>query len=159
MEVPADLRGVDWTRLAQQGNAVSGQRLFGRDGLGCVKCHAIVHGQSGNGAPSLIGAADRFTPAYLAESILYPSKVVNPAYKSSLVERTNGTVIVGLIVQQDATSITLLLPDANRLQIPRADIEAVRSDEKSPMPSGLVKSRQELADLLAYLLLKNPPAS
>jgi hypothetical protein len=44
------------------------------------------------------------------------------------------------------------------LSIPKSDIEERKLLDISPMPQGLVKSPQELQDLLAYLLSTKPAA-
>ena len=157
-DLPAGLGGADWDRLAKDGDPEAGRRLFGRDGVGCVRCHAIVAGQAGDAAPNLAGAGKKFTPAFLAESILTPSKVVDPLYKASRVVRADGTVLTGLVVERPAGGLTLLLPNAARVVVAKDDVEDVRLIDTSPMPAGLVRTRQELADLLAYLTAENPAA-
>jgi hypothetical protein len=45
------------------------------------------------------------------------------------------------------------LPDATRKTIATADVELRKVQDISPMPAGLVKTPDELRDLLAFLLL------
>jgi hypothetical protein len=45
------------------------------------------------------------------------------------------------------------LPDATRRTLIASDVEQRRIQNTSPMPSGLVKTPDELRDLLAFLLL------
>jgi len=47
-----------------------------------------------------------------------------------------------------------LLSDASRREILHDDILRRDPEESSPMPSGLVKTPEELRDLLAYLLMR-----
>jgi putative heme-binding domain-containing protein len=147
----AEFKDVNWDQLAKEGDVERGRALFGRDGVGCVKCHAVVPGQTGNGAPSLIDAATKHSPTHLGESIIFPSKVVDPAYRTVRIECLNGKTLTGLVVRQDAHDVILLLPDARQAIVAKKDIEEIRTSTTSPMPSGLVRTRQELADLLAYL--------
>ena len=65
-------------------------------------------------------------------------------------------VLTGLVVAETADRLELLLPDATRKAVAKADIAERRILEQSPMPQGLVKTPEELRDLLAYLLSDNP---
>jgi putative heme-binding domain-containing protein len=93
---------------------------------------------------------------YLVESILLPSKQISPVFRASLIEMKKGTSLTGLIVSETNEKIELLLPDATRKTIAKNDIEERKLLEKSPMPAGIVKTPEELRDLLAYLLSENP---
>jgi len=156
--VSQEFLSVDWSTAASTGNADRGRKLFGADALGCVKCHAVLENQKGSGAPSLAGAVKRFTPAHLVESILTPSKQVAPVFGTTTVITTGGQSLSGLAIEEDAARLVLLLPTAARQEVAKSEIEARRLHETSPMPSGLVKTPAELADLLAYLLSENPQA-
>lgn len=157
-QVANDLASSDPDALLKTGNAERGRQLFSRLGLGCVRCHAIVPGQSGSGAPSLVGVKKKYSARHLADSILFPDKDVEPAYRTTTIVRSNGTLMSGLVVQQGVAGVTLLMADGQRVEIPRETIEEQYQSSKSPMPSGLVQSKTELADLLAYLTMDAPPA-
>jgi putative heme-binding domain-containing protein len=154
--VPAEFLSVDWASAARTGDAERGRRLFGADALGCVKCHAIVANQKGGGAPSLAGAAARFTVSHLVESILLPNKQVAPVFGTTSLVTTDGKTHSGLVVEENDEQVVLLLPTAARQAVAKTDIEARKLQPVSPMPSGLVKTADELRDLLAYLLTPNP---
>jgi putative heme-binding domain-containing protein len=168
-QVPAEFLDVDWSAAAGQGDAARGRNLFGADALGCVKCHGIVPGQSGAGAPSLAGARERFTVAHLVESVLLPSRQVAPPFRATHIITIDGQVLSGLVVAEEGDAeggtsggnqasgaITILLPDATRRIIPLDQIDERRELETSPMPAGVVRTPDELRDLLAYLLSENP---
>ncbi len=155
-DVPIEFLDRDWSAEARQGNAAAGRRLFGRDGLGCVKCHAISPNQASSGGPSLASAGRRFTVDQLVESILLPSRQVAPLFRSTTIETADGQLLTGLVVSEDADALELLLPDATRRKVALADIERRELSSISPMPPGLVKKPAELRDLLAYLLSENP---
>lgn len=155
-QVPPEFLDRDWAAEARQGNAHEGRRLFGRDGLGCIKCHAISPNQTAAGGPSLANAARRFTIDHLVESILAPSRQVAPLFRATSIETTDGSLLTGLVVSEDSDRVELLLPDATRRTISLADIERRELSQLSPMPSGLVRTPAELRDLLAYLVSENP---
>jgi putative heme-binding domain-containing protein len=150
---PAFLK-IDWQKEVPKGKAENGRRLFGS--LGCAKCHAITADQQGGGAPSLAGTASRFTVPYLVESILLPSKQVADVFRSTLIVTKKGQSFSGLVVNETADRLELLQPDTERRTILKADIDERTVQDISPMPVGLVKKPEELRDLLAYLLSKNP---
>ena len=121
-----------------------------------MKCHAITADQKGGGAPSLTEARGRFTVPYLVESILLPSRQVAEPFVGTTLATKAGQVESGLVVSQTAEQLELLLPDASRKVIPIEDIAERTPSRISPMPAGLVKTPQELRDLLAYLLSDSP---
>jgi hypothetical protein len=45
-----------------------------------------------------------------------------------------------------------MLPDTKRVRVKKSDIEERKDSPVSSMPQGLVKSPDELKDLLSYLL-------
>ncbi|MEX0938933.1 MAG: ThuA domain-containing protein [Pirellulales bacterium] len=146
---------VDWQDAVAEGDAERGRKLFGADALGCVKCHAVLPGQSGGGAPSLAGASKRYTTAQLVESILLPSKQVAPVFRATSLATTSGEILSGLIVEENAENLVVLQPDATRRSIPLEEVEARQLQDVSPMPAGLVRTPEELGDILAYLLSEN----
>jgi len=157
-KIADEFLAVDWAQAAATGDAARGRKLFGADALGCVKCHAIVPGQSGGGGPSLVDAKKRFTTAHLVESVLLPSKQIAPVFRGARVATDEGQVYTGLIVNETADRLELMLPDATHKTLAKADIEVREPIDISPMPSGLVKTPAELRDLLAYLMSEKPLA-
>ena len=155
----AVFRGTDWETEVRQGNATRGAKLFGHGGVGCVKCHAIDDAKPVAGGPSLSAAGKRFTVAYLAESVLEPGKVVAPLFRATTVVTTDGRSVTGLVSGETAETVELILPDASRVTVPMSDIEDRVVQAVSPMPEGLVRTREELRDLLAHLLVGDAAAS
>jgi putative heme-binding domain-containing protein len=153
-QVPAELLSADWTDAVAQGDVQRGRRLFGS--LGCTKCHGVTLEQAGGGAPNLADVRRRFTTAYVVESILLPSKQVADPFRGTTVSLADGRTVSGLVVNDADDKIELLLPDAQRLHIAKSEIEERGASPISPMPSGLVKSGQELRDLLSYLFSERP---
>lgn len=153
-DIPKEFLDVDWAKAISQGDAAKGRQLFGA--LSCVKCHAIGADATTTGGPSLSEARKRFTAPYLVESILLPSKQVSPVFYTSSIETTKGLKLTGLIVAETNEKIELLLPDAMRKTILKSEIAERNLLKTSPMPAGIVKTPDELRDLLAYLLSESP---
>ncbi|HEX7449443.1 MAG TPA: TIM barrel protein, partial [Pirellulales bacterium] len=153
-QVPAELLAADWTSAIERGDAQRGRALFGS--LGCVKCHGITLEQAGGGAPNLAEVRRRFTTAYVVESILLPSKQVADTFRAATLQLADGRALTGLVLADTDTHVELLLPDATRTTIAKADIDERAASTLSPMPSGLIKTEQELRDLLSYLFSERP---
>ena len=120
-----------------------------------MKCHAATSTQAGGGGPSLTDAGKRFTLPYRVESVLVPSKVISPVFRSTLITTHEGKVITGLVVSESADKVELLLPDTKRLTVEKSQIDERKFGDVSAMPVGLVKTPEELRDVLSYLL-SNP---
>ena len=151
-KVDARLLKIDWSAAVTRGDKVKGQRLFSAEGIGCAKCHAARGLAAVPGAPSLVGTGRRFTVPYLVESILLPNRKVSPVFRSSVIVTTEGKIVTGLVIGETGESVTVLTPEAKRVEIPRGKIENRKLQNLSAMPAGLVKTPAELRDLLAYLL-------
>lgn len=143
---------TDWQAAARMGNAENGKKLFSTSGLGCAKCHSATADTVLNAGPSLADAAKRFTVSHLVESILLPNKQISPVFKATLVVTTEGRQHIGLVTGETAEKIELIQIDATPVSIPLKEVETRKLQDQSPMPPGLVKTTEELRDLLAFLL-------
>ncbi|HEX4130788.1 MAG TPA: TIM barrel protein [Pirellulales bacterium] len=152
--IAPEFLAVDWASAAAKGDAALGRRLFGT--LGCVKCHAIVPDQKSAGAPSLVEARRRFTVPHLVESILLPSRQVAEPFRAQSFVLDDGRSMTGLVTSESADALELLLPDATQRTIAKKSIDERAATQLSPMPQGLVKTPDELRNLLAYLLSERP---
>jgi putative heme-binding domain-containing protein len=150
--VGPEFLSVNWLEAVSRGNADRGRKLFSADGIGCAKCHAIDGTSAAVGGPSLANASARFTVAYLVESVLAPSRSVAPVFRATSFVLRDGKTLTGLVLSENSEKIELLCSDATRKKIARSDIEVRKLQDISPMPAGLVKTPEELRDLLAFLL-------
>lgn len=161
--------GKDWTLeelLALTGeqplkgrNFKNGEKMFAA--TRCIICHRFA-GDGGATGPDLTQSAGRFNYKDLCEAIVDPSKVVSDQYKATTVETKAGKVYTGRVVSEVPESITLSIDpeDATKLvTIPLTDIEERQLSPISLMPKDLLKplNREEVLDLLAYLLSRGNP--
>jgi putative heme-binding domain-containing protein len=149
-DIPPQFAKIDWEKELRTGNSQHGRQLF--DSLGCSKCHAITNDAPGGGGPSLAEAGKRFTIPYVVESILLPSKVVSPLFRFTVIRLKNGDIFGGLVVSETADKLDLRLQDTTLKTINKSDIDARKQEDRSPMPQGLVRTPEELKDLLAFVL-------
>ena len=141
---------VDWNKEATQGNISKGRKLFAS--IGCAKCHAVTGSVAVTGGPSLADVRRRFTTDYLVESVLLPSKKVSAFFRSTTIVTVEGKVITGLITAETDTEVEVMLADAKRVRLKKYDIEERIASSLSAMPQSLVKTPEELKDVLSYLL-------
>ncbi|MEO2019458.1 MAG: PQQ-dependent sugar dehydrogenase [Fuerstiella sp.] len=139
--------------LSLAGDAVRGRQVFfDTGGVSCKNCHRI-HKDGKQLGPDLTTIGKKLTTVQLLESILQPSKRIDPKYVTYLAETTSGRLFIGLL--QDKTDEVVVLKDAQDKvrRIPTDNIEQLVPQQQSLMPDLLVRdmTAQQLADLLAYL--------
>jgi putative heme-binding domain-containing protein len=141
-----------------QGDSGRGRKLFAdAQGLNCIGCHKVA-GQGAEVGPDLSGIGVQFDRAALAESILYPSKVVREGYQQTLLEVEGEEDIGGILKSENAENVTMRDATGREVNIPKAKIRNRRLSQLSLMPDGLqaALSLQDFADLVAYLSSLRP---
>ncbi len=147
--------------LARPGDPARGKQLFESEGLQCKTCHRAggsgssggTGGSGGDVGPDLSDAGKRLTPAQILESILDPSKAIDPKYLAYAVETRQGDLQLGLLVTRTAEEVVLKDSQAKLVSVPAADVLSLLPQEKSLMPELLFRdlTAEELACLIAYL--------
>lgn len=147
----AEMRRLNNDLRPGGGDMSRGKELFLKH---CGVCHRLF-GEGNVIGPDLTNTSRKDT-AYLLANAVDPSAVVRSNYLSFNVETTNGRILTGLIVDQDAASITLLDAKNGRTRIPRDQIAQMTESQVSLMPDNQLKSLQpqELRDLFRYLQKK-----
>jgi putative heme-binding domain-containing protein len=143
---PADL-------LKLVGDRDRGQQLFHKTtGVQCRNCHKIA-GDGTEVGPDLSQIGKKHDREKLLESMLQPSKNIEPAYVTWVVETTAGKVITGLLVHKDGNEVVLKDTQNKQHRIATGDIEGTHQLQQSLMPDLLLRDMtpQQVADLLAYL--------
>ena len=88
----------------------------------------------------------------LLEAIVFPNASFARGFESVVVTTTTGEAVTG-VLKSEGDAIVLVLVDGQERRIPRADVADMQPGAISLMPAGFAEqlSRQELADLLAFL--------
>lgn len=139
--------------LGLTGNSKRGERLFfDNASLRCQSCHRIGNRGTQVG-PDLDGIAKRYNRAKILESILNPSRMIDPAFTSHIVETVDGRILTGILVEKNGNQVVLKDLMGKTVRVPREDIEQMRPTRKSLMPELLLRdlTAQEAADLVAFL--------
>jgi putative heme-binding domain-containing protein len=126
----------------------NGQQVFQRV---CASCHRLDQ-QGANVGPDLFGIRNQTKEAILLH-IVIPEQEITQGYSAYVVTTKDGRVLTGILAAETPTSVTLRQAQAKEDTILRSDIEELVASRLSLMPQELEKnvSRQEFADLLAYL--------
>ncbi|MCA9197200.1 MAG: HEAT repeat domain-containing protein [Planctomycetales bacterium] len=141
---------IDDYRIAKSmiGDVAAGQQLFQQH---CAVCHLPQDNLPPVG-PDLKSVTDR-TATALLESILDPSRTIDPKYMGVVVQLNSGESITGLVTSESTQLVSLAKQDGSRRTIERSRIEMIDRSEISIMPDGFETqlSPSQLADLLAFL--------
>ncbi len=146
--------GATYVEIADlSGNPATGEAwFFDLNKSQCAKCHRVGQ-RGGQVGPDLLHIGTKLSPSQLFESIVDPSRIIEPRYQSHTVLLTDGKVITGLLDEESAQQLRLINAQGEKITIDIADIESRKLDTKSIMPTGLggELTAQQTADLLAYL--------
>jgi len=143
--------------LVVTGDPGVGKTLFFDAGgnAGCGTCHAVAS-EGANVGPDLTDVAGLQTTEYIFESIMNPSaKIASGGYEPVLLQLKDGSVVSGIIAEENETALTVKDKEGNVIPVNRADIQRERRypDEPSIMPGnyGELLTVQQVADLIAFL--------
>jgi putative heme-binding domain-containing protein len=89
----------------------------------------------------------------LLESVLEPSKLIDPKYVTYLAETKDGRLVTGLLLQKDDNEVVLKDAQDKTSRLPAKEVEQLVPQRQSLMPDLLLRdmTAQQVADLLAYL--------
>lgn len=134
--------------LTLPGDADRGKKVFTER---CISCHRL----GGEGfvlGPDLVSVRNAGKEKLLL-GILDPSREVLPQYLAYEVETKDEESLLGVLVNETATAVTLRQPYGKETVVPRANIATLRSRGQSIMPDELEAglAPQTVADLLEYI--------
>jgi putative heme-binding domain-containing protein len=139
--------------LAMKGDVARGKDVFFKTtGLQCATCHK-VQGQGGQVGPDLSDVGKRLSRRQILESILDPSKDIDPKFAAYVVELDDGRQLSGLIVAKDEKELTIRDPQGKDTKVALARVAAQVPSKKSLMPDQLLRdlTAEQAADLLTFL--------
>jgi putative heme-binding domain-containing protein len=143
-----EIIGQYQTALELKGNPEKGKMVFQRN---CMACHQM----GGRGiafGPDLSSIKNR-RPASIMNDILDPNLSIADGYDTWIVELKSGETLQGIITDETPGALTMRNAGGQETTIARKDIQVLKALSMSAMPAGLENqiSRQEMADLLAYI--------
>lgn len=132
------------------GDVESGQRLFRYDsGAQCVRCHIV--GKRGNlVGPALTSIANRLSREQLLEALVDPAARIAPGFGRITAVMADGQRIEGFFESETATTVTLVAADKTQ-EVAKADVVKTEATASGMPPMGLLLSKAQLRDLMAYI--------
>ncbi|WP_164103257.1 PVC-type heme-binding CxxCH protein [Candidatus Laterigemmans baculatus] len=138
-------------KVAAQGDPAHGEKVYMREALACIHCHAIG-GVGGKVGPDMTSLGASAPVDYLIESLFDPSAKIKEGYHAVTVLSDDGTIVSG--IETESTDAEMVLRDANDklVRIPKAEIVGTKPGQ-SLMPTGVVDrlTEQEQIDLISFL--------
>ena len=137
--------------LSLKGDVARGRAIFAAPTLQCSKCHRVGEGKETVG-PDLSKVATKYKAPQILESILEPSKLIDPKYAAVILQTKSGDVLSGIVASKSETE--LVLRDAEKeTRLALAAVEKMVPQQKSLMPDALLQhlTAQEAADLISFL--------
>lgn len=124
-----------------------GQDLFRQT---CATCHRL--GDEGHAVgPDLMGQLG-IAEEGLLKDVLLPDERIRTGYEATLVEMADREPVTGILREDGATSLTVVLPNGVEQVLLRRDVTGVRRLPGSLMPSfAETLSPEDLAHLLAWM--------
>jgi putative heme-binding domain-containing protein len=145
---------ADLDKVSTGRNLAGGQETFAK--LACVQCHKL--GKAGYAyGPDLTDVLKRLKDdrAALLTEILEPSKIIADRYRNYVFELNDGDELVGMIVKEEAETVTLQTGPSDALVQPvkKSNIKQRTPQVSSQMPLGLLNllTKEQILDLLAYV--------
>jgi len=126
-----------------------GQPLFEKN---CAICHQ-VGGKGQKIGPQLDGIGARGL-ARLVEDVLDPNRNVDPAFRTTTLQMSDGRVLVGLIRRNEGETIVLADNKGKEFTVAKADIDEQQVSTLSLMPVnvGETITPEDFQHLMAFLL-------
>jgi putative heme-binding domain-containing protein len=137
--------------LSQRGNVDRGRVIFTQK---CAQCHAATASSSVDSFGPPLFRARSFNREQLLVSILEPNLSVRSDYATRVVESNEGQSLLGIVSDENPTTVTLKELGDESIVWPRLNVRAIRPQSWSLMPDGLEQgcSNQDMADLMEYVL-------
>ena len=146
--------GATYAEIADiVGKAAAGEAwFFDQARSQCAKCHRVGE-RGGQIGPDLSHIGKKLSSLQLFESLVDPSRTIEPKYQGHTLLLTDGRVITGLLDEETEQQLKLTNALGDKVNVDVADIESRKLDTKSIMPTGLggELTAQQAADLIAYL--------
>lgn len=138
--------------LSLKGDVTRGEKLFWSESINCGRCHKI--GERGTVlGPDLTAIGKQRTREDLLESILEPSRRIEPKFAAHVAHTSDGKLITGLLIKRDDKQVILRDAQNKEIVLSAKNVEELYPSRTSLMPDGQLAglTAQDAADLLEYL--------
>jgi putative membrane-bound dehydrogenase-like protein len=134
--------------LTLKGDPAGGKKIYEER---CISCHR-ASGEGFSLGPDLVTVKTTGKEKILV-NLIDPNAEVRPEFVGYVVETKDDESLLGLVVNETGTSVTLRQAYGREDVIPRANITSMKSQGQSIMPEGLEAglTPQQMADLLEHI--------
>jgi putative heme-binding domain-containing protein len=138
--------------LSLAGDGKRGEELFWSMAVNCGTCHKIGD-RGGAVGPDLSNIGKLRAREDLLESMLEPSRRIEPKFAAYVARATDGRVLTGLVVRRDEAGVVLRDAQNKEVAFAAHEVEQIQPSRTSLMADGQLASltAQDAADLLEYL--------
>jgi putative heme-binding domain-containing protein len=121
----------------------------------CVSCHKLG-GVGKEVGPDLTKLDPKYDATEILKHLLDPSLKIDEKYQPWTFITSDGKQVLGTILKEDPTSVTIALTDGQQLVLKANEIDEREKSKVSIMPQGVLNrlTREEILDLLAYLVAR-----
>jgi putative heme-binding domain-containing protein len=135
--------------LELKGDAAVGKALFAKHCSACHKLEGVGH----DVGPNLLAVIGNKSGSDLLVSVFDPNREVDPRYLTYQVGTADERVLIGIVVNESPTSVTVRRAEGAEDVILRTNLSLFRATALSLMPVGLEKELkpQDVSNLFAYL--------
>ncbi len=123
----------------------------------CLACHRL-RGEGQKIGPELDGIGVRGLERVL-EDVLNPNRNVDQAFRTTLIEATDGRVLSGLALREEGDVLVLADAQGKEVRVPSAEIASRTVTPLSPMPANVLDQvgEEEFLHLVGFLLNQRAP--
>ena len=138
-------------------NADVGRGVFETN---CASCHRFGSIGTDHGVAGLNLSASPLRSAKYAllEAIMFPDRKVAPEYETTVLQTDDGRTIHGLVIAENARSVSLLTREGTRTDIQKNQIKARQKQKSSLMTEAMADAMNQAQwrNLLAFLTAAPP---
>jgi quinoprotein glucose dehydrogenase len=133
------------------GNLENGRKIFHGSG-NCVQCHKAGDRPGGEAGPNLNGVGARQNAAYILESIVNPNAKLTPGYSPIAITMNDGSLVSGMLMKETDTEVVVQNIETKAETVcKKTDIKTLPPAMSTMPPMGLVLSKSDIRDLVAFL--------
>jgi quinoprotein glucose dehydrogenase len=137
------------------GNLDNGRKIFHGSG-NCVQCHKAGDRPGGEAGPNLNGVGARQNTAYILESIVNPSAKLTPGYSPIAITMNDGSLVSGMMMKETDTEVVVRNIETQKETVcKKTDIKNLPPAMSTMPPMGLILSKSDIRDLIAFLQTLN----
>ncbi|PHN05905.1 heme-binding protein [Flavilitoribacter nigricans DSM 23189 = NBRC 102662] len=140
------------------GNPWRGRNIFlSHETSQCVRCHSLEPGEGSDVGPLLAGIGAKYDREELLRSLVAPSARIAPGYGVVVLTLSDGKTVSGILKEENDQQLVIQVGDESPQRIDKSKVTE-RIDAASSMPAmGAIMEREELRDLVAFLVSLGDP--